>query len=579
MSQSISNLAIGSFVVFGKYSVNGESPLALIWKIVGTQKDANGQNAVVLLSTQILDIRSFDAAEPNNPDNARSKYGNNRYRYSNINQWLNSTADAGEWYSAQHSYDQAPDSSGVVNHNTQYADRPGFLSYFTTGQRSVIRPAKVRVALSTQDGGGYEDITMQVFLPSSTELGLGNEGGTQEGSTWEAFVNGAAVTASTANAVINNTLSDNKPPLAQSWYYWLRSPVYSQSYSTRMVNKDGTLAYTAPISGDVGVRPAILLSSSLSVSDTTNIVGAYNVEINEPPPVPKNLDVPPYIYGGKTATISWSESIDLNGDAVTYSLQRRHDDGTYIEVYRGSELSYTDNIEFGWSTVQYKVGAFESNNPISYIVMTYTESAVRDVINNYPPIISGTDENLGTKSDGFSQEYTITDSEGEKVSVTEAVDGVEVRSYMATLSQSNTFDVTGATWLTLSNGSHTMTITATDSYMESVVRTYTFTKSVDSFSIQNTVPYDSDVRPSRIKISVTRNIPAEASFNVFVCNNGFDESPTWEEATGSVTGGLVHVFENETKTADAWGVIVKVEVHRLDAQGACYVSQIGGNFE
>ena len=124
-----------------------------------------------------------------------------------------------------------------------------------------------------------------------------------------------------------------------------------------------------------------------------------------------------------------------------------------------------------------------------------------------------------------------------------------------------------------------MTITATDSFGSTTVRTYTFTKLVNSFSIQNASPMMADTRPSRIKIGVTRNIPPEATFKVYVCNNGYDSVPTWEDATSSVTGNLIHIFENTTKTAASWGVLVKVEVDRGLAEGACYVSQIGGNFE
>lgn len=39
------------------------------------------------------------------------------------------------------------------------------------------------------------------------------------------------------------------------------------------------------------------------------------------------------------------------------------------------------------------------------------------------------------------------------------------------------------------------------------------------------------------------------------------------------------MFENTTKTGAAWGVIIKVVVTRGEGEGACYVSQIGGNFE
>ena len=124
-----------------------------------------------------------------------------------------------------------------------------------------------------------------------------------------------------------------------------------------------------------------------------------------------------------------------------------------------------------------------------------------------------------------------------------------------------------------------MKIKANDGSNSTTVRTYTFTKSVNSFTIQNTTPYTSNTRPTRIKITVTRSIPAESDFKVYVCNNGFDTSPTWEDATTSVTGGLVHVFENTTKKGTNWGVIIKVVVTRGEGEGACYVSQIGGNFE
>ena len=78
---------------------------------------------------------------------------------------------------------------------------------------------------------------------------------------------------------------------------------------------------------------------------------------------------------------------------------------------------------------------------------------------------------------------------------------------------------------------------------------------------------------------VTRNIPSASTFKVEVCNNGYDASPTWEDATAAVLSGLVHVFSNESKTATDWGVVVKVTVERNGATGACYVSAIGGNFE
>ena len=80
-------------------------------------------------------------------------------------------------------------------------------------------------------------------------------------------------------------------------------------------------------------------------------------------------------------------------------------------------------------------------------------SNTRTVIN--APVISGSDANLGVKSAGFTQSYTVTDADGDSVTVTEKIDGVLLRSYNVTLGATNTFSVTGTTWLAQSNGSHT----------------------------------------------------------------------------------------------------------------------------
>ena len=66
---------------------------------------------------------------------------------------------------------------------------------------------------------------------------------------------------------------------------------------------------------------------------------------------------------------------------------------------------------------------------------------------------------------------------------------------------------------------------------------------------------------------------------VEACNNGFDASPAWEDITDSVTSGLTHVFANTIKTASEWGVNIRVTVDRNGSEGACYITEIGGNFE
>ena len=580
MSQLLSNLPTGAKVKFGKFQVNSETAQSIVWTVVAKNHQctpAYPTNAITLHAAEILDLRCFDAKEPSNSNSDRQNYGNNRYSVSNLDQWLNKDAAGGAWYSAAHSADHSPDTSaGTGGYGTQYATRPGFLNGFTDEEKAAILSTTIRVVKPSVDGGSYEDVVRKVFLPSTTEVGLSNENSIAEGAAWGYYTSNTARIGYVTQQCFSNTPSSSKPSSkTTAWYWWLRTPNYSFANGARIVYSDGGLNGRYACSGSGGVRPALNLSSSLLVSDSTDSDGCYTFVWNQAPTKPSYINVPTSIYGGKSAVIDWGASTDPDGNLSGYILQRKVNSGSWTQIYKGANRTYTDSITYGWTTVQYRVCAYDSQGATS----DYQESASRTVINNQAPVISGSDGNLGTKTADFTQTYTVTDADGDSVTVEETIDNETIRSYVVTLGATNTFSVTGETWLEQSNGSHTMKIKATDSFGNTATRTYTFTKSVSGFTIQNTTPYTSDTRPTRIKITVTRNIPAESDFKVYVCNNGFDTSPTWEDATTSVTGGLVHVFENTTKTGATWGVIIKVVVTRGDGEGACYVSQIGGNFE
>ena len=196
------------------------------------------------------------------------------------------------------------------------------------------------------------------------------------------------------------------------------------------------------------------------------------------------------------------------------------------------------------------------------------------------PTISGSNTDLGNKSVGFSHTYSVNDAESDAVTVTEYIDNVSVRSYVATRGANNTFAVTGNTWLKLANGAHTLKITATDGF-DTTTRTITFLKSVTKLVVQRVTPIKATTRPSQMIVSLVKNIPAGAILTVEVCNNGFDTTPTWETlAASSISSGLAHEFANTSKESGKdWGVNIRVTVDRNGAEGACYISEIGGNFE
>lgn len=576
MAQLLSNLPIGAKIKFGKYSVNGEAAQAITWLIVAKDHSctpAYPTNSVTLLTEKLIDLRCVDAPEPNNPDAGRAAKGNNRYSLSNIDQWLNKDSGAGQWFAPTHDADQAPTAS-YVPLNTMYADRPGFLNAFTAAEKNAILSSMIRVVKSTVDGGGYEDISRKVFLPSAAEINRGSESNNSaEGSAWTYFGSGAGVSAYLTQQAFDNTLSTDKPTaVTREGSWWLRTAQYSGS-NTMFFLQNGKIVANA-VYATAGIRPTVNIPSTLTVSDATDSDGCYTFLWNSAPNPPPTLAPPTTVYGGKANSISWGFASDPDGDTLTYQLECSLNGGNYTTIYNGASTVYAHLVPFGSTSVAYRVKATDPKGASS----AYTTSATRTVVNNNAPVISGVDYNLGVKSSGFTGKYTVTDANNNAVTVTEAIDGKQIRALVATLGQEITYSVTENTWLALSNGSHTLTITATDG-IDTSVRTITFTKLVDTLTIQNSLPWIAAEMPTRIMLVVTRNVPSTATFKVEVCNNGYDPSPTWEDATAAVTSGLVHVFTNKTKTTLNWAVLVRVTVARNGATGACYVSAIGGNFE
>ena len=576
MAQLLSNLPIGARVKFGRYSVNGETAQDITWLIVAKSHScipAYPSNSVTLLTEKIIDLRCLDACEPQNPINGRNTQGNNRYSLSNIDQWLNTSAEGGKWYVSRHSTDAPPNSTNAPG-QTHYVDRPGFLAAFTDDEKNSILDTTIRTRLHQIDGTGGDDTPRKVFLPSAKEVGVDDGRYLAEGDTWVFFSTGSRITPLTSQAY-TYSLSTSKSSLgAGVWKWWLRTPETSTPSKNMIIDDLGYSTIEHSYVGWVGVRPAVNLTASLLVSDETDGDGCYLVKYNDAPFSPSPLIPPTAIYGGKSNTISWGISVDPEGDIVTYQLECSIDGGEYTQIYNGTSAAYAHLVPFGTSNVSYRVKATDPSGESS----AYTTTDTINVINNNAPVISGVDANLGVKSDDFTGTYTITDANSDVVTVTEAIDGVRIRSLVVPLGEEITYGVTESTWLALPNGSHTLTISATDG-IDTSVRTIVFTKLVDKFTIQNSTPWQSSTMPTRIMLVVTRNIPSTSTFKVEVCNNGFDASPTWEDATDAVKSGLVHVMTNKTKTATDWGVLVRVTVERNGATGACYVSAIGGNFE
>lgn len=297
---------------------------------------------------------------------------------------------------------------------------------------------------------------------------------------------------------------------------------------------------------------------------------------NNAPSAPPSIVVPNDVKGGSTLEISWTAASDSDGNLSGYILERSTNGGsTYTQVYKGNALTYTDTITKGWSTVMYRVKAYDSYNAQS----GYTTSTKRMVDNNTAPTITTSSAaSLGTKSSGFTISYSVDDKDaGDTLTVTEKLDGTTKRTYTATRKTTNSFAVTGEYFQKITNGSHTMTVTVTDG-KATVTKTFTFTKAVTAASITLAKPMEADAQITRCAITVGGLIPADAVFKVEVTNNGKDSSPVWEDATTEARNGWNHLFTNQT-AANGFAFNFRVTAERGASGESGYIASIQGGFQ
>lgn len=526
--------------------------------------------------------------------------------------------------------------------------------------KQVKLPYRKGSGTSTTVTSGSNGLPAKIFLLSATEMSF-NFSYMPSGEGAElAYFKGCADNSSDSKRVayLNGSAA----------YWWLRSPCCRYSYSALYVISRGDWNFSS-CSGSCGIRPALILPSTLLVSDdgtvSTNtapstpgsisvpssIMGGTNISIswakssdaesnlagykverstnggsswsqiyqgtatsttnnvafgttsvmyrvkaydteglesgwrtssqvtvvnNNAPSAPPSIAVPNDVKGGSTLVISWTAASDSDGNLSGYILERSTDGGSaYTQVYKGNALTYTDTITKGWSTVMYRVKAYDSYNAQS----GYTTSTKRTVDNNTTPTITTSSAaNLGTKSSGFTISYSVDDKDaGDTLTVTEKLDGTTKRTYTATRKTTNSFAVTGEYFQKITNGSHTMTVTVTDG-KATVTKTFTFTKAVTAASITLAKPMEADAQITLCAITVGGLIPADAVFKVEVTNNGKDSSPVWEDATTEARNGRNHLFTNQT-AANGFAFNFRVTAERGASGESGYIASIQGGFQ
>ena len=202
------------------------------------------------------------------------------------------------------------------------------------------------------------------------------------------------------------------------------------------------------------------------------------------------------------------------------------------------------------------------------------------VSTNTAPAINASSTSLGEKNAPFSFAYTVTDADGDTLTVTEKLDGKTAKTRTGVASGTAlTFEQTAsaAGFQKILNGNHTITVEVSDG-KETVSTSATFTKAVHAASVTLAEPLAVEGDITVAVLQVTGSIPDDAKFKAEVTNNALDSSPVWQDATTEVKKGVNIVFENKTATNSA-AFNFRVSVERGESGEGGYIEAVSGAFQ
>ena len=246
-----------------------------------------------------------------------------------------------------------------------------FLNLFESNIKNAIKQVKLPYrkgsGTSTTVTSGSNGLSAKIFLLSATETSFDFSYMPSGEGAELAYFKGCADNSSDSKRVAYLNGS------AANW--WLRSPYCSGFYYALYVNSNGDWSGNF-CSSSCGIRPALILPSTLLVSDDGT------VSTNTAPSTPGSISVPSSIMGGTNISISWAKSSDAESNLAGYKVERSTNGGSsWSQIYQGTATSTTNNVAFGTTSVMYRVKAYDTEG----LESGWRTSSQVTVVNNNAP--------------------------------------------------------------------------------------------------------------------------------------------------------------------------------------------------
>lgn len=359
----------------------------------------------------------------------------------------------------------------------------------------------------------------------------------------------------------NNSYKDSSihTYLNGTFYNFIDSNIRAAIKQVKIPYQNGTGSGGSLATGSNGLSTKVFLLSGYEVGWTTSNSGYF-------PRDGAKLD---YFGSGSGGN---SKRVAYNGSSAAgwwlRSPLASNDNGVWSVGTDGSSVN-------GWYFSSCGV------RPAFILPSTLVVSDDGTVSVNTAPAINAGATSLGEKNAPFNFGYTVTDADGDTLTVTEKLDGKKTTNTRTGVASGTalTFEqaADAAGFQRILNGNHTLTVEVSDG-KETTSASATFTKTVHAASVTLAEPLAVEGDITVAVLQVTGSIPDDAKFKAEVTNNALDSSPVWQDATTEVKKGVNIVFENKTATNGA-AFNFRVSVERGESGEGGYIEAVSGAFQ
>ena len=353
--------------------------------------------------------------------------------------------------------------------------------------------------------------------------------------------------------------SDIHSYLSGTFYNLIDSNIRAAIKRVKIPYQNGTGSGGSLATGSNGLSTKVFLLSGYEVGWTTSDNGYF----------PK--DGVRLAYFGNSSSGN-SKRIAYNGSSAAIWWLRSPSTYNNNHVWR---VNTDGSNSSSWYDYSYGV------RPAFILPSTLVVSDDGTVSTNTAPAISASSTNLGEKNAPFDLSYTVTDADGDLMTVTEKLDG-EVKQTRTEVPSETALTVDWlkekAGYQQVLNGAHTLTLTVSDGNT-STEWTATFTKNVTGAKVSLTAPLTADDTITVAAMTLEGTLPEDMSLTVELTNNGLDDAPVWENCTdiqrGESRAFVHHAFANKNAAKGA-AFNYKVDITRGSSGTGGTLTMIGG---